>query len=342
YVSTDLFENQGTHYLVVVDHYSGYLEINEYEKEITSEQTVQKLKKLFATHGIPQIVYSDNGPQYDVKEFKDFSQIWGFKHQTFSARYPQANGLAERAVQTAKRLVIKSLKEKSDLHLVLLVYRNTPKDAKIGSPVQRCMSRRTRTRLPTNEKLLIPQVINSDKVTSEIDIQKQKSKSRYDQNSKPLPPLDLEKCVRYRHENKWMPAQLLGQAEKPRRYILQTPAGRMICRNRRHLLQTNEDDVYHSARQRYFKRKSQDDLIAEESVPENVPNIPKTPPRQNMFQSWSPRASHICESPQLKQSITHAKNKNQMQNIAPAQKSEIVTRTGRISKAPTKLRDFVM
>ncbi|XP_076352683.1 uncharacterized protein LOC143248135 [Tachypleus tridentatus] len=76
YVSTDLFENQGTHYLVVVDHYSGYLEINEYEKEITSEQTVQKLKKLFATHGIPQIVYLDNGPQYDAKEFKDFSQIW--------------------------------------------------------------------------------------------------------------------------------------------------------------------------------------------------------------------------------------------------------------------------
>jgi hypothetical protein len=58
----DLFDFQGKIYLVV-DYYSRWLEIKRLHSQ-TSDYVINILKELFATHGIPEIVISDNGPQY--------------------------------------------------------------------------------------------------------------------------------------------------------------------------------------------------------------------------------------------------------------------------------------
>ena len=63
---------------------------------------IQTMKAIFAPHGIPEQVVTDNGPQYAMKEFASF---YGFCHITSSPLYPQGNGHAERIVQTVKRLV---------------------------------------------------------------------------------------------------------------------------------------------------------------------------------------------------------------------------------------------
>ena len=47
---------------------------------------------------------SDNGPNYTLKEFVNFAKDFGFIHVTSSPLYAQANGDAERTVQTVKRL----------------------------------------------------------------------------------------------------------------------------------------------------------------------------------------------------------------------------------------------
>ena len=61
---------------------------------------INHLKAIFARHGIPDTVISDNGPQYSSAEFVKFAEDWGFTHITRSPKYPKSNGEAERMVQT--------------------------------------------------------------------------------------------------------------------------------------------------------------------------------------------------------------------------------------------------
>ena len=64
-VGTDLFELNKNNYLLVVDYFSRYPEVTS----TTSVSIISVLKSIFASHGIPEIVRSDNGPQYSSAEF---------------------------------------------------------------------------------------------------------------------------------------------------------------------------------------------------------------------------------------------------------------------------------
>ena len=88
----------------------------------TSQSIIISLKTIFSRFGIPEIFTSDNGPNYASKDFANFAKDYGFTHVTSSPLYAQANGEAERAVQTVKRLFDKC----TDLRLALLAYRSTP------------------------------------------------------------------------------------------------------------------------------------------------------------------------------------------------------------------------
>ena len=61
------------------------------------------------------MIISDNGPQYTAKEFQKFTKEWGIKHTTTNPYHPQANGLAEKSVQTVKRLLNKAKTDGQDL-----------------------------------------------------------------------------------------------------------------------------------------------------------------------------------------------------------------------------------
>ena len=120
-VATDLFVWKQTSYLLVVDYYSRYIEIASL-RTTNSRGVIQKLKTVFARHGIPECLVSDNGPQFASQEFQQFSEEYGFEHTTSSPNFPQANGEAERAVRTVKTLL-----DKNDYPLMaLLVHRSTP------------------------------------------------------------------------------------------------------------------------------------------------------------------------------------------------------------------------
>ncbi len=120
-VGTDLFELKGDTYLIVVDYFSRYSEIAKLTST-TSAAIITRLKSIFARHGIPEIIRSDNGPQYASQEFSSFARTYGFENITSSPRYPQSNGQAERTIQTVKNM----LKKSSDPHLALLNYRLLP------------------------------------------------------------------------------------------------------------------------------------------------------------------------------------------------------------------------
>ncbi|KAF2891849.1 hypothetical protein ILUMI_14324, partial [Ignelater luminosus] len=59
-VACDLFNIGRDAYLLVVDYYSKYIEIAKLEDSTSSNQVMVNLKSIFARHGIPDVVMSDN------------------------------------------------------------------------------------------------------------------------------------------------------------------------------------------------------------------------------------------------------------------------------------------
>ena len=55
----------------------------------TSIATIQVLREIFARYGLPEILVSDNGPQFKSVEFKQFCVNNGILHTT-SAIYKSA------------------------------------------------------------------------------------------------------------------------------------------------------------------------------------------------------------------------------------------------------------
>ena len=138
-VATDLFELKGVDYLIVIDYFSRYVEVAVMTKTTKSSEVIRALKSIFARHGTPEQVRSDNGPQFDSAEFLHFAKEWGFKHTTSSPRFPQSNGEVERGVRTVKNLITKE----KDPAKGLLAYRSTPQACKF-SPAQLLMGRQIR------------------------------------------------------------------------------------------------------------------------------------------------------------------------------------------------------
>ena len=67
-VGTDLFELNGKNYLLTVDYIFRHPEVHEL-KSTTSASVINHLKSTFSRHGIPEVVRSDNGPQFSSLEF---------------------------------------------------------------------------------------------------------------------------------------------------------------------------------------------------------------------------------------------------------------------------------
>ena len=209
-------------YLLVTDFYSKYFEIEILRQNIAI-CVINNLKKIFARFGIPEKVVSDNGPQYsntrnlfsNNHEFKKFAEEWGFSHTTSSPEYPQSNGAAERAVQTAKRILKKAAAENKDPFEGLLKYRNTPFEDIGVSPAQLLMSRRTRTMIPTHRRLLLPQPVDRDHVLKTLHQRQYNAKSNYDKQSRDLPPLKVGGKVWFRPngERKWWKAEVMGSRD---------------------------------------------------------------------------------------------------------------------------------
>ena len=192
-VAQDLFTLSHVKYLITVDYYSDYWEL-DLVSDTTSETVVGCTKAHFARHGIPETVVTDNGPQFVSRAYEEFATEWEFQHVTTSPYHSQSNGKVEAAVKIAKRLIKKAKKDKKDIQLAILNWRNTPTEGSHSSPIQKLQSRRTRTLLPTPEVLLQPEVVTN--VTEDIKLKRQKAKLQYDKTAEELPELAIGQTVR--------------------------------------------------------------------------------------------------------------------------------------------------
>ncbi len=235
YVAADLFQSENGNYLAACDYYSRYLEICKLNNK-SSGTVIQRLKSIFARWGIPERVFSDNGPEFASSLFAQFAHEYGFQHVTSSPHYHQSNGEAESHVKIAKKIV-----EQKDPHLSLLIHNTTPVASTKYSPAELMMGRKLRTNLPILKKNLKPEWPDPRLVIQNDQTYKAKSADHYNQRHgvRELPTLKPGDHVRMKldNEDKWgKHAVTVRQDDAPRSYIVQSDDGGMYRRNRKNLL----------------------------------------------------------------------------------------------------------
>ena len=73
-----------------------------HQVEQPTATVVSKMKEIFAEHGIPDVLWSGNGPQYASAAFQEFTRNWEFQHITLSPCHPASNEFAESMVKIVK------------------------------------------------------------------------------------------------------------------------------------------------------------------------------------------------------------------------------------------------
>ncbi|XP_028156191.1 uncharacterized protein K02A2.6-like [Ostrinia furnacalis] len=228
-LAADIFEFKSKHYLLVVDYYSKFVEVISLVN-MKSDTVINKMKCIFSRFGIPRKLVTDNGTQFTSFEFREFTKKWEFEHVTSSPLYPRSNGLAERNVQTVKRLLKKATEDKTEWTLALLNFRNTPVTGEKYSPAQLLMGRSLNTRLPVSPKNLIPEKIDSKTLRKDRQIRIINMKKHYDKGTKVARDLSKNDTVYMREESVWKKGSIIGKAAN-RSYWVKVDNGGTYRRN---------------------------------------------------------------------------------------------------------------
>ena len=218
----------GKMFLIVVDAHSKWIGAFQMNTS-TSSATIEKLRIAFATHGLPEIVVTDNGSNFVSREFEDFLKQNGIRHIRIAPYHPVSNGMAERAVQTFKE-GMKKMNEGSVETLVsrfLARYRITPQTSTGVSPAELLLGRKTRSRLD----LVYP------KIGRRVRQSQASQKLAHDWHAKERTIQEGEAVYasNFRSGPKWMPG-VLKQSTGPASFSVQLEDGRLLRRHQDHLI----------------------------------------------------------------------------------------------------------
>ena len=271
-LTSDLFEFQKNMYLMIADKYSKFPIVRKLTST-TSHAIINQMKSIFAEHGIPERLTTDNGPQYASQEFCNFMQAYGVEHVTSSPMYAQSNGSAERVVQTVKNILKKCDEKGDDPYLALLSYRATPVNSKLQSPAELLNNRKFRTTLPISKRVSLSD--NTSKVKEELYERQKLQATYYNRTTGPtLPPLQPGQPINIydHHAQRWEPGTVVRQAEEPRSLIVKNDRTEGVYRRTRSQLKLRPD-------------------VRNNSTKEPLPPTPETPALQGSATA-SPPDSH--------------------------------------------------
>ena len=101
---------------------------------------------------------TDNGPNFLSDKFSKFAESRNFLHATSLPKYSHSNGKANAVVKIAKTLLRKVKRLKLDFYKALLEWRNKPTEDVNASLSHRIFLQRTKVKVPSTEKLLVPNI----------------------------------------------------------------------------------------------------------------------------------------------------------------------------------------
>lgn len=141
----------GEYALVAIDEYSRFPEV-EIISSTSAKVVIPRLDAIFARHGFPETVKSDNGPPFNSQDFREFADTSGFRHRKITPLWPEANGEVERFMGTLNKYVRTCAAEnqnwKTKLPHFLRQYRATPHSATSVSPFEALTGRKMSAGLP--------------------------------------------------------------------------------------------------------------------------------------------------------------------------------------------------
>jgi len=142
----------GHYLLVIIDCYSCFPEV-EILQSTSCMKVIPKLDSIFARHGIPVKLTSNNGPLFQSQEFKRYMQHLGIKHHHSTPLWPQGNSEVEAfnkpLIKAIKAAHVENRPWQQEVHKFLLSYRSTPHSTMNVPPSQLLYNCQIRGTLPT-------------------------------------------------------------------------------------------------------------------------------------------------------------------------------------------------
>ena len=215
--------------LMNVDYYSLWSEVYKLSKTGAID-VIDAIKQSMSRFGVPDRIYSDNGPQFKAHKYRTFLKKNKITRKTSSPYRPQSNGLAEAMVKVVKSLIKKCHRSNQDLAMGLMNLRNSPIRG-MASPAQILLGHQIQDNLPSVTNLWDQPVYSRD-----IDSERLKSKEQYDRHvpQQTLPTFQPNQQVAIQDTvtKEWSRRGRIEEETSPRSFIIELDNGKQIRRNR--------------------------------------------------------------------------------------------------------------
>ena len=240
--AADLCFHAGRSYLVWVDCYSDWPIIAPMDKDTTATHLVAACTEIFCQTAVPDVLWTDGGPQFTSKMFQEFLHQWGVTHKRSTPHYPQSNGKAEATVKAMKKILRAAWKgrflDKTTLCQAMIQYRNTPSGRDRLSPAQKLYGHPIQDNLPIYQRAFAPEWQQSREETEKHTQQSQEAATkRYNAAAHNLPDITIgtHVAVQDTRTKLWDTYGVVTNIGPHRQYHIRTRSGRILIRNRRFL-----------------------------------------------------------------------------------------------------------
>ena len=231
-LGADLFDYGGKKYIVIVDYYSLWIEVYLL-KRTKAEDVIDAFKQSLSRFGIPDSIYSDNGPQFKSRKYCKFLKNHKIKKKSSSPYFPQSNGLAESMVKVAKSLIRKCHRSNQDLAMGLLNLRNSPLKGR-ASPAQLLLGHQIQDNLPSVVNIKKTNHLHSRNILKDRLEAKQQYDKHVSKKASPQVFVDNQKvAVQDMKTKEWSHRGHIVEEVCPRSFLIELTNGRRIRRNRR-------------------------------------------------------------------------------------------------------------
>ena len=238
-IGIDFFQDHhGKKHLIVADYFSKF----PYIFPVASAhhfKTINHLRELFTTEGIPTIVMSDNGPPFNGDEFKWFAHKFDFIHTTWSPHFHQSNGFIKAMVKKVKNAYNKTDGSPNAQARALLQLQDTTISIDLPSPTEILHGWPAQGAVTSRPSILI----NIHPICQRLIEMQNTQKEQFDRahRAKDLWVLKVNEQVQFfpNKQGTGMPTWLTGTVTEifdcGHSYMIQGPNGRVYRRNRAHL-----------------------------------------------------------------------------------------------------------